>query len=148
MAQDQRGFCVNADDVLRWVAIKNVRINQKILESSFDKVDLAHYMGQLRALEELRLEILKQTNPHNREDIKKGLEREQLERDEQKFLTVANLAKKYSGAFRASSIRWLIFNEEHNGFSRCIKRVGKKLLIDVAEFEQYIASNPGRWKVK
>lgn len=136
------------DDILRWIATKSVTINQKLLGESLDRTLREIYIGQIQMLDELRLEILKQTNSHNRDDIKKVLEKEQPERDEQKFLTVANLAKKYSGAFRESSIRWLIFNEEHNGFSRCIKRVGKKLLIDVAEFEQYIGSNPGVWKVK
>ncbi|HAU1183356.1 TPA: hypothetical protein JBI17_11515 [Legionella pneumophila] len=41
-------------------------------------------------------------------------------------------------AFTESSIRWLIFNEHQNGFSRCVKRIGKKILLDLDQFESWI----------
>ncbi|WP_131781171.1 hypothetical protein [Legionella gresilensis] len=41
-------------------------------------------------------------------------------------------------AFTESSIRWLIFNEHQNGFSRCIRRIGKKILLDLDQFESWI----------
>lgn len=46
----------------------------------------------------------------------------------------------YPGSFTESSIRWLIFNEHQNGFSRCVRRVGRKILIDLDEFEFWIDS--------
>jgi len=44
-------------------------------------------------------------------------------------------------SFTASSMRWLIFNEETNNFSKCIKRVGRKVLIDLDNFEKWIDKN-------
>ncbi len=40
--------------------------------------------------------------------------------------------------FTISSIRWLIFNEKQNGFSKCVRRIGRKILIDLDEFESWI----------
>jgi hypothetical protein len=45
----------------------------------------------------------------------------------------------YPTAFTESSIRWLIFNEKTNGFSCCVKRIGRKVLIDLDQFEAWIA---------
>jgi hypothetical protein len=44
----------------------------------------------------------------------------------------------YDSIFSESSIRWLIFNEKTNGFSRCVRRIGRKVLIDLDEFEIWI----------
>lgn len=52
--------------------------------------------------------------------------------------TVKRIPELYPGAFTESSIRWLIFNEKQNGFSRCIRRLGKKVLIDLDSFEAWI----------
>lgn len=41
-------------------------------------------------------------------------------------------------AFTESSIRWLIFNEKTNGFTCCIRRIGRKILIDLDAFESWI----------
>ncbi|RLT90750.1 MAG: DNA-binding protein [Ketobacter sp. GenoA1] len=45
-----------------------------------------------------------------------------------------------------NSIRWLIFNGAENGFSRCIVRMGRKVLIDLDKFESWMdeqAANGG-----
>lgn len=55
-----------------------------------------------------------------------------------KLATVKQIPKLYPGVFTESSIRWLIFNEKQNGFSCCIHRVGKKVLIDLDSFEKWI----------
>jgi len=55
-----------------------------------------------------------------------------------KWTTPRKLPEFYPGIFTESSIRWLIFNEKTNGFSRCIKRIGRKILIDLNEFELWI----------
>lgn len=56
-----------------------------------------------------------------------------------KLVTVRNLPLKYPDAnFTESSIRWLIFNAKENGFSACIVRLGRKVLIDLDAFEQFL----------
>lgn len=51
------------------------------------------------------------------------------------FLTVRTLANKYHAAgFTEGGLRWVLFNRAHNGFARCVVRVGRRLLIDEAEF--------------
>ncbi|MBL4707289.1 MAG: hypothetical protein JKY48_02460 [Flavobacteriales bacterium] len=54
-----------------------------------------------------------------------------------RFATVLQAANLYP-AFTASSFRWLIFNENKNGFSSCVKRVGKKVVIDLDAFERWV----------
>jgi hypothetical protein len=54
---------------------------------------------------------------------------------EGKRLATVRQMPKFYPAFTQSSIRWLIFNERQNGFCRCIRRIGKKDLIDLTEFE-------------
>ncbi len=41
-------------------------------------------------------------------------------------------------AFTESSLRWLIFNENQNGFNNCIRRAGRKILVDLDGFESWI----------
>lgn len=42
-------------------------------------------------------------------------------------------------------LRHLAFNREENGFSRCVRKVGRRLLIDEAEFFAWVASqNPSK----
>ena len=53
------------------------------------------------------------------------------------FLTVPNAAKKYP-AFTEASLRWLLFNREHNGFNRCVVRVGRRVLIDDSELVAWL----------
>ncbi len=67
---------------------------------------------------------------------------------------IANLSKRlapvkkipiiYPDSFTESSIRWLIFNEKHNGFTRCIRRIGRKVLIDLDQFESWIDEQGGQ----
>ncbi len=53
--------------------------------------------------------------------------------------TVKNLPSLYAGAgFTESSIRWLIFNASENGFNHCLRRVGRKVLIDLDAFEEWM----------
>jgi hypothetical protein len=54
-----------------------------------------------------------------------------------RYATVKDM-NKYYPAFKESTIRNLIFNEETNGFKRCIRRIGKKILIDLTKFEQWV----------
>jgi len=45
----------------------------------------------------------------------------------------------YNGSFSEASIRHLVFNEHRNGFAKCVRRIGRKVLIDLDEFESWIA---------
>lgn len=63
--------------------------------------------------------------------------------DSKRFATIKQLPTYYP-AFKESSIRWLVFNEKQNGFYRCIRRVGKKVLIDLHEFEVWVDMQRGR----
>jgi hypothetical protein len=65
-----------------------------------------------------------------------------------RLCSVKNVPTKYPDAdISTSSIRWLIFNRDENGFSKCIVRIGRKILIDLELFEEYMdeqAYNGGR----
>lgn len=58
------------------------------------------------------------------------------------YLTVKQLPLHYP-AFTENSIRWLIFHEKTNGFCHCVRRIGRKVLIDISEFEAWIAKQGG-----
>ena len=54
-----------------------------------------------------------------------------------RYATVKQAVQLYP-VFTKSTIRWLIFNEFQNGFSACIRRIGRKVLIDLDEMENWI----------
>jgi hypothetical protein len=56
----------------------------------------------------------------------------------QDLRTVRQLAEEAS-VFSESSLRWLIFNAESNGLDRALVRVGRRVLIDLTEFERWLA---------
>jgi hypothetical protein len=45
---------------------------------------------------------------------------------------------KPTGGFTESSLRWLIFNGQSNGFDACLVRVGRKVFIDRQRFGQWL----------
>lgn len=49
------------------------------------------------------------------------------------FLTVKQLAEKHP-AFSESSLRYHIFNEKMNGLDKCLRRIGRKVLIEENSF--------------
>jgi len=51
-----------------------------------------------------------------------------------------NLAKYYPDAgLTLSSIRWMIFNKDTNGFDSCMSRMGgRKIVIDLDKFELWV----------
>ena len=55
------------------------------------------------------------------------------------LLTVKQLADK-SPAFSEASLRWMIFNAETSGFDRALIKRGRRVLIDVPEFERWLES--------
>lgn len=61
-----------------------------------------------------------------------------INQDAKRLATVKTIPQLYPGVFSESSIRWLIFNGKDNGFTQCVRRLGKKVLIDLDAFETYI----------
>jgi hypothetical protein len=55
------------------------------------------------------------------------------------LLTVRQFSAKYS-AFPEGGMRYRIFHAKSNGFDKCIKRVGAKILIDEHAFFKWIDS--------
>lgn len=55
------------------------------------------------------------------------------------WATAKALAHQMRDAFTESSIRWHIFNAKQNGLEPHIRRIGRKVLINVAGFRQWIA---------
>jgi hypothetical protein len=53
------------------------------------------------------------------------------------YVTVAQLAQRYP-AFSQGSIRWLIFNGERNGFNRVVRRLGRKVILNLSEFRKWL----------
>ncbi len=46
-------------------------------------------------------------------------------------------------AFTEGGIRALIFRAESNGFHRCIRRIGRKILISKSAFSEWIEAQNG-----
>jgi len=59
-----------------------------------------------------------------------------------RLATVKQIPSLYP-AFTQSSLRWLIFNQSTNNFSQCVRRIGRKVLIDLDQFEQWIDGQGG-----
>lgn len=58
---------------------------------------------------------------------------------QKRWSTVKCVPAQYPEAnFTEGSIRWWIFNSTENGFNSCIVRIGRKVLIDLDKFEQWI----------
>jgi hypothetical protein len=59
--------------------------------------------------------------------------------DARNYMTIKQAAAKYP-AFTEGSLRWLWFNADRNGFSSCVRKVGKKVLIVDELFCQWLES--------
>ena len=53
------------------------------------------------------------------------------------LLTVKQFSQKHP-AFPEGGMRYRIFHADKNGFDRCIRRVGAKVLIDELQFFKWI----------
>ena len=58
-----------------------------------------------------------------------------------RWATVKMMPEIYPGIVTESGLRWIIFNEFQNGFCKCIRRMGGKVLIDLDEFETWVDSS-------
>ncbi len=53
------------------------------------------------------------------------------------FVTIRQLTTS-NPAFTEGGIRALIFRAKYNGFNRCIRRIGRKILISKSAFSRWI----------
>lgn len=64
-----------------------------------------------------------------------------------RLATFKNTALKFADAnMTENSLRWLRFNGDENGFNDCVVKIGRKVLIDLDRFEQWMdqqSSNGG-----
>lgn len=58
---------------------------------------------------------------------------------ERTLLTVRQFSAKHP-AFTEGSLRFNIFHADKNGFQACIRRIGRKILLDESEFFRWIDS--------
>ncbi len=52
------------------------------------------------------------------------------------LITVYQFCSKYAWP-PIGGLRWLIFNAKENGFSKCIVRIGRRVLIDEKAFAKW-----------
>ena len=62
--------------------------------------------------------------------------------EKNQFLTVKQFAVHFP-AFSEGSLRYLIFNATTNGFVSCLRRIGRKILIDVNAFNSWVQQQGG-----
>lgn len=56
------------------------------------------------------------------------------------LLTVRQFAERHT-AFSQAGLRYLIFNASTNGMAKCLRRVGRRVLIDETIFFEWIEKN-------
>ena len=61
-----------------------------------------------------------------------------------RLATIRQLANLYE-AFPQTTIRWLIHKKKTNGFDVCVKRIGRKIVIDLDLFEDWIDKQGNQW---
>ncbi len=52
-------------------------------------------------------------------------------------VTFKQAAERYP-AFTEPSFRWLRFNGDANGFNRCVRKVGRRVVLDTELFETWL----------
>lgn len=57
--------------------------------------------------------------------------------DSRTLLTVRQFSQKHP-AFPEGGLRYNIFHADKNGFTKCIRRIGRKVLLDEAEVFRWI----------
>lgn len=55
-----------------------------------------------------------------------------------RFLTIKDFLEEVDWPSSEASLRWLIFNQKANGFSKVIRRSGRRILISLSDFQEWI----------
>ena len=61
---------------------------------------------------------------------------------DQPLLTIKQFSQQYP-AFNEGGLRHLVFYANSNGFKKCIRRVGRKVLIHVPSFFEWVEEQNG-----
>lgn len=72
---------------------------------------------------------------------------EQRSPETRSFLTVRQFSQKHP-AFPEGGLRYSIFHSAKNGFSKCIRRIGRKVLLDEAEVFRWVDGQNQRGSTK
>jgi hypothetical protein len=60
------------------------------------------------------------------------------------LLTIEGLAQKNPTALNVANLRWQLRNRQQNGLASCCVRIGKRILISQARYEQWLATQTER----
>lgn len=58
------------------------------------------------------------------------------------LLTIRQLVEKHR-AFTEGGLRYLIFNKKNNGFAPCVKRMGRKIILDEGAVFKWLDTQEG-----
>ena len=103
-------------------------------DRDFNSPQLFHFEKKEDAKEFLKI-VEKSIAPIKVESTTSKVEENKVKN--KRLVTVSQLPELYP-SFTIGGIRHLIFFEKENGFSSCIRRVGRKILIDCEKFEQWV----------
>ena len=59
-----------------------------------------------------------------------------MENTQQKYLLCKPFCERYG--FTDGQARWLLVQREHTGLSKAVIRLGRRLMIDIEEFEKWL----------
>ena len=134
-------------DDLKWATEyeRNLKNKREIEDLDSDTDDIAQIV--LRVPKKLAEEIKTvASRGHRSQFIIKILEDHFSKKEEKqkhfnkRYAAVKQIPNLYP-AFTIGGIRYLIFNKEEKGFANCVKKIGKKIVIDLDNFEKWIESN-------
>lgn len=62
--------------------------------------------------------------------------------DFSKLRTIRQLSAELqgTGGFSESSLRWIMFNRDTNGFGKAVVKVGRRVFVDVDRFNAWLES--------
>ena len=63
--------------------------------------------------------------------------------DFRRLRTVAKIAGESDSPFTEPGLRWMIHRADENGFARCLVRVGRRVLIDLDQFNLWLGERSG-----
>lgn len=55
-----------------------------------------------------------------------------------RFLPIKAFLKEVDWPTSEASVRWLIFNQKTNGFSKVIRRSGRRILLSLSDFQVWL----------
>ena len=60
--------------------------------------------------------------------------------DFRKLRTIKQLSAESGGSFSEGSLRWLVFNAQENGLNSALVRVGRRVLVDMDRFNEWLSN--------